>query len=230
MDFASIVESVRAGQVAGFTELANDLAFAQALDAQDPVRELRLEYIYPTKSSLKKSSLDGKLPREHVDLQPKAHGGPESKDSPDKGSKDEPEGNTSHGSSPAIYFNGNSLGLQPKAVRQYLNAQLETWASIGVYGHYLNLENSPLVNWQDMAEQCAKQSANIVGASPDEIVIMNSLTTNLHFLLASFYRPTEKRHKIILEWKPFPSDYVSPLPDTRKSPAADSPSMPSSPT
>jgi len=60
-----------------------------------------------------------------------------------------------------------------------------------------------------MAEQCARQSAHIVGASSEEIVVMNSLTTNLHFLLASFFRPTKQRHKIILEWKPFPSDYVS---------------------
>jgi len=62
-----------------------------------------------------------------------------------------------------------------------------------------------------MAEDCAKKSADIVGASPSEIVIMNTLTANLHFMMASFYRPTGKRHRIILEWKPFPSDWVSPL-------------------
>jgi kynureninase len=94
-------------------------------------------------------------------------------------------------------------------VRRYVDAQLETWASYGVSGHFQHPENSPLPNWQDVAEQCAKQSAHIVGASPDEIVIMNTLTVNLHILLASFYRPTETRHEIILEWKPFPSDYVS---------------------
>ncbi len=110
---------------------------------------------------------------------------------------------------PSVYFCGNSLGLQPKVVREYLHAQLETWASYGVYGHFTDPESSPLVAWQDMAEQCAQKSAGIVGASPEEIVVMNTLTANIHFLLASFYRPTEKRHKIILEWKPFPSDYVS---------------------
>lgn len=109
----------------------------------------------------------------------------------------------------SIYLVGNSLGAQPKAVRQYLDAQLETWASIGVNGHFSTLEESPLVAWQDMAADCAKRSADIVGASPSEIVIMNTLTANLHFMMASFYRPTEKRHKIILEWKPFPSDWVS---------------------
>ena len=96
-------------------------------------------------------------------------------------------------------------------MRQYVDAQLETWASIGVRGHFLDLDGSPLSNWQDMAEQCANQSAHLVGASPEEIVVMNSLTTNIHFLLASFYRPTEKRYKVILEWKPFPSDYVRHL-------------------
>lgn len=71
------------------------------------------------------------------------------------------------------------------------------------------MEESPLTPWQDMAEQCAKQSADIVGSSPHEIVIMNTLTINLHMMMASFYKPTEKRHKIILEWRPFPSDYYA---------------------
>lgn len=111
--------------------------------------------------------------------------------------------------SPAIYFVGNSLGAQPKAVRKYLDAHLETWASLGVNGHFSDLEGSPLVAWQHMADDCARKSADMVGASPGEIVIMNTLTANLHLMLASFYKPTAKRHKIIMEWKPFPSDYVS---------------------
>lgn len=108
-----------------------------------------------------------------------------------------------------IYFVGNSLGAQPKAIRTYLNAQLETWASIGVAGHFKSMEDSPLTCWQDMAEDCAKKSADLVGSSPHEIVIMNTLTMNLHMMMASFYKPTEKRHKIILEWRPFPSDYYA---------------------
>lgn len=108
-----------------------------------------------------------------------------------------------------IYFVGNSLGAQPKAIRTYLNAQLETWASIGVNGHFTSLENSPLTQWQDLAEDCAIKSTDIVGASASEIVIMNTLTVNLHMMMASFYKPTEKRHKIILEWKPFPSDHYA---------------------
>lgn len=94
-------------------------------------------------------------------------------------------------------------------MREYVNAQLETWASVGVAGHFREMENSPLASWQDMAEDCAIKSADIVGSSPHEIVIMNTLTANLHMMMASFYKPTEKRHKIILEWKPFPSDHYA---------------------
>ena len=94
-------------------------------------------------------------------------------------------------------------------MREHVNAQLETWASIGVNGHFREMHNSPLVPWQDMAEDCAARSADLVGASPHEIVIMNTLTANLHLMMASFYKPTEKRHKIILEWKPFPSDHYA---------------------
>ncbi len=62
-----------------------------------------------------------------------------------------------------VYFCGNSLGLQPKLVRESINAQLETWASLGVYGHFATLGNSPLAPWQDMAEQCARQSTDSWG-------------------------------------------------------------------
>ncbi len=108
-----------------------------------------------------------------------------------------------------IYFCGNSLGLQPKAAKSYLGAHLDTWASLGVNGHFTELEDSPLTEWQSMAEMTAKQSARLVGALPDEVAIMGSLTMNLHLLMASFYNPTPMRHKIILEWKAFPSDHVS---------------------
>lgn len=109
----------------------------------------------------------------------------------------------------SIYFCGNSLGLLSSAARRYVNAQLDTWGAIGVSGHFTDYDNSPLVNWQAMAADCARKSASFMGALPSEIVYMNTLTTNIHLLLASFYRPTEKRNKIILEWKPFPSDYYA---------------------
>lgn len=123
-----------------------------------------------------------------------------------------PQGERGQGeplSEEGIYFVGHSLGAQPKVVRDYVNAQLETWASVGVKGHFSGMDNSPLAPWQDMADDCAVKSADLVGSSPGEIVIMNTLTANLHMMMASFYRPTKTRHKIILEWKPFPSDHYA---------------------
>lgn len=119
---------------------------------------------------------------------------------------------------PTIYFVGNSLGAQPKCIRKHLEAQLETWGAIGVNGHFSSLGNSPLTAWQDMAADCAQKSVDIVGAaSVSEVIYMNTLTANLHLLMASFYRPTATRHKIIAEWKPFPSDSVR-FPDTEPKP------------
>lgn len=185
MDFSSELTSkaklIRAGQTPKFPPEARSREYAEALDAHDKLAPLRDEFLIPTVSSLKKKALNGIPPRD-----------------------DEEEG-----SEPSIYLIGNSLGAQPKTVRKYLDAQLETWASIGVNGHFTRMENSPLTSWQDMAEDCARKFVPIVGAaSPSEVVVMNTLTTNLHLMLASFYRPTEKRHKIIIEWKPFPSDWV----------------------
>jgi kynureninase len=121
---------------------------------------------------------------------------------------------------------GNSLGAQPKGIRTHLDAHLETWASIGVNGHFTSFEDSPLAAWQDMAADCAQQSLDLVGAaSPSEVIYMNTLTVNLHLMMASFYRPTEKRHKIIAEWKPFPSDSVSPLQDSTIVPVLTLPSL-----
>ena len=89
-----------------------------------------------------------------------------------------------------------------------MEAQLDTWASIAVAGHFTDLEDSPLTQWQLLSEQAATSMSKIVGADPAEVAAMGSLTANLHFLLASFYRPTEKKHKILLDWKAFPSDHV----------------------
>lgn len=63
--------------------------------------------------------------------------------------------------------------------------------------------------YQDMAADCARKTAGIVGASPEEIVVMNTLTVNLHLMMAAFYRPEGRRKRIMLDWRPFPSDYVS---------------------
>ena len=100
-----------------------------------------------------------------------------------------------------IYFTGNSLGLQPVTTQDYVLNELEDWATFGVEGHF-HARN----NWLSYHEQFAEPVAKIVGALPTEIVVMNQLTVNLHLLMVSFYRPTEKRFKIICEAKAFPSD------------------------
>ncbi|KAK1964336.1 kynureninase [Colletotrichum sublineola] len=197
MEFATFAEQIRSGRPAKFPANAISFEFAQQLDAQDSLRHLRDEFIIPTRGSLKKKSLNGTLPNTQA-RNGLANGGNGIHLASESTEDDE---------TPAVYFCGNSLGVPPKAVKEYIHAQLETWASIGVNGHFQGLDNSPLVCWQDMAEDVARKSAHIVGALPEEVVIMNTLTANLHFLMASFYRPTEKRHKIILEWRPFPSDF-----------------------
>lgn len=108
-----------------------------------------------------------------------------------------------------IYFCGNSLGLQPRCMSKYIQAQLDTWSSLNVHGHFRELENSPIVPWQSMAELAADKSSRIVGALKEEVAIENTLSVNLHLLMASFYRPSSTRNKILLEWKAFPSDHVS---------------------
>ncbi|KAL8308391.1 hypothetical protein RB593_006627 [Gaeumannomyces tritici] len=189
-----------------FPANAGTLEYARSQDAQDPLRHLREHFIFPTVASLKKKALDGKIP-----AYPPNHKSPSPQPSAQEngtGSAEAEAGSGSDETTPAVYFCGNSLGLQPKAVREHLNAQLETWASVGVHGHFTAMEESPLGgSWQDMAADLATKSVPIVGAAgADEIAIMNTLTANLHFMMASFYRPTATRHKIIAEWKPFPSD------------------------
>ncbi|KAJ5105227.1 hypothetical protein NUU61_002574 [Penicillium alfredii] len=112
-------------------------------------------------------------------------------------------------SEPSIYLCGNSLGIQPKAVAKYMEAQLDTWSSIGVCGHFTDLEDSPMKQWQLLSEQAAESMSKIVGAAPAEVAAMGTLTGNLHLLLASFYRPTATKRKILMDWKAFPSDHYA---------------------
>lgn len=100
-----------------------------------------------------------------------------------------------------LYFTGNSLGLQPKQTVDYIGRELKDWANLGVEGHFR--AKNP---WMQYHETVAGQLAEIVGALPSEVVAMNSLTVNLHLLMVSFYRPTEKRNKIMIEAGAFPSD------------------------
>ena len=103
--------------------------------------------------------------------------------------------------SPVIYFAGNSLGLQPKAVRTILDEELNDWAELGVDGHFEGKRP-----WYSYHELLRDAAARLVGALPREVVLMNSLTVNLHLMMVSFYRPAPGRYKILIEEPCFPSD------------------------
>ena len=100
-----------------------------------------------------------------------------------------------------VYFTGHSLGLQPKTVRAAVELELDEWAKYGVEGHFHS--TNP---WYSYHERLTPTMAGIVGAKESEVVCMNSLTTNIHLLFVSFYRPTQARYKIISEARMFPSD------------------------
>ena len=100
-----------------------------------------------------------------------------------------------------VYFTGNSLGLQPKTVQQYIQDELDAWAQYGVEGHF-----EAKKPWFAYHEFLTEKAARIVGGKKNEVVVTHSLTTNLHLLMVSFYRPTEGRYKILCEQKAFPSD------------------------
>ncbi|MFY0630107.1 MAG: kynureninase [Flavobacteriaceae bacterium] len=100
-----------------------------------------------------------------------------------------------------IYLTGNSLGLQPKSTKEYIQQELEDWANYGVEGHF-EAKNP----WMPYHEFLTESMANVVGAKPIEVVVMNTLTTNLHLLMVSFYQPTKTKYKIVIESDAFPSD------------------------
>jgi kynureninase len=103
--------------------------------------------------------------------------------------------------SSVVYLCGHSLGLAPKQAARIVQEEMDVWARQGVEGHY----DSPRP-WLSYHEQVCASLARLVGAQPLEVVAMNSLTVNLHLMLASFYRPTPQRHKILIEKQAFPSD------------------------
>jgi kynureninase len=105
------------------------------------------------------------------------------------------------GDSEAAYFAGNSLGLQPKALRARLDQELDDWAQLGVEAHVEGTR--PWVSYHELLREPA---ARLVGALPAEVVVMNSLTVNLHLMMVSFYRPSAHRFKIVIEDSAFPSD------------------------
>lgn len=100
-----------------------------------------------------------------------------------------------------IYFTGNSLGLQPKTAREYIDQELDDWARFAVEGH-LQARHP----WLPYHEFVTEPMARIIGAKPIETIVMNSLTVNLHLMLVSFYRPEGIRRRIVIERGAFPSD------------------------
>ncbi len=106
-----------------------------------------------------------------------------------------------HGSGEAAYFAGNSLGLQPRALRARLESELDDWSRLGVEGH-----REAARPWVSYHELLREPAARLVGARPAEVVVMNSLTINLHLMMISFYRPTADRSAIVIEDSAFPSD------------------------
>jgi kynureninase len=106
-----------------------------------------------------------------------------------------------HKGEKAIYFCGNSLGLQPKNTEGVVQKELDYWKTHGVEGWFTG--ETP---WLSYHKELSELAAPIVGAKPDEVILMNTLTVNLHLLMVSFYRPTKERFKIIIEGGAFPSD------------------------
>jgi kynureninase len=160
---------------------------ARREDEKDALSQLRKEFIIPTKGDLRHKRY-GPVPRTNV--------------SSTIASTQE------DGSEESIYLCGNSLGLQPRRTREYINKYLDTWASKGVFGHFTDYEEG-LPPWLHIDDALKEQTSKLVGALPSEVVVMETLTANLHLLMASFYRPTKDRYKIIIEGKAFPSDHVS---------------------
>ncbi|MEO6798604.1 MAG: kynureninase [Rhodanobacter sp.] len=101
----------------------------------------------------------------------------------------------------SVYFCGNSLGLQPRAVREAVNAELDYWGELGVEGHFKGR-----LPWMDYHEFVRDDLATVVGALPSEVVAMNTLGVNLHLMMVSFYRPTAHRPAILIEAGAFPTD------------------------
>lgn len=106
-----------------------------------------------------------------------------------------------HKQNDVIYFCGNSLGLQPKSVKSYIETELQSWAQYGVEGHFMG--KNP---WMPYHHLFKEKISTLVGAKPHEVGVMNTLTTNLHLLMVSFYCPTTTKYKIVMEAGAFPSD------------------------
>lgn len=165
--------------------------YAASLDAQDPLHGFRDEFIIPSTKDLKRKSLETSQGNPSVRI--------ETPLTVIASDESDPR---------CIYLCGNSLGLQPRGIRKYIDYYLRAWATKGVTGHFTHHDDELLPPFVDVDSAGAKLMAPVVGARQSEVAVMGSLTTNLHLLMASFYQPTAERYKIIIEGKAFPSDHV----------------------
>ncbi|KAJ2558977.1 Kynureninase (L-kynurenine hydrolase) [Coemansia sp. RSA 1933] len=113
---------------------------------------------------------------------------------------------TEEGNADCTYLCGNSLGLMPKKARQILNEEMDEWSAKGVVGHHKHSKGRP---WIGYRKQVVEKMAPMFGAKPIEVGVMNTLTVNVHLMLAAFYKPTPKRFKVLIEHKAFPSDHYA---------------------
>lgn len=102
---------------------------------------------------------------------------------------------------PKLYFCGNSLGLQPQKAAESVQRVLNDWSELAVDGHFAGSQP-----WMDLHRPLAEQMAHLIGAQPNEVTVMNTLTANIHFLFFTFYQPVGRRYKILMEYDAFPSD------------------------
>ena len=102
---------------------------------------------------------------------------------------------------PLIYLAGNSLGLMPKSAKEIVEQELDDWARLAVDAHL-----GAKTPWYSYHETLREPAARLIGAQPNEVICMNSLTVNIHLMMATFYRPTKTRFKILMEEPAFPSD------------------------
>lgn len=107
-----------------------------------------------------------------------------------------------------IYLCGNSLGLQPRRTLERITEHLSAWATKGVFGHFYEHDGTTAAPFLHIDELASRKMAPLVGALATEVAAMETLTANLHLLMASFYKPTKEKYKIIIEGKAFPSDHV----------------------
>lgn len=171
----------------------DSLEFARRMDSADPLRRFRLQFIFPTKAAIAQSGATSSA---------STTSSTSARSSASTSARSSlPSSRDESGGDDCIYLTGNSLGLQPRKTQEYVDAELEDWARLGVEGHF-----EARHPWLAYHEFVTDMSARLVGAKPIEVVTMNTLTVNLHLMLVSFYRPTKARHKILIEANAFPSD------------------------